>query len=331
MKKLIIPLVISSLTFNIFANDNINIGDDFVIDNSAGNDIKTITPLNRAPKSKMFLIGEKQYLVIKLDMHNDNWLLGFPEYISPALDTGDDRGRTFSLGLSALLEGTTGSIELSAYSNLFSKLTTGVNLGTEDYPHYQQKTMEETKISLKARILKDKFNQGYLIVGASYSEKSDQERLTGAIQTAWHEAWAGAKGWNTYENIPQNMMERDVSGTVGFGKKINLAKGDHNSLDIVAEGEIEFSSAGNTESKINARSEIIYQGAKTRLAVFGQGAMSFDGKIERSFGAEVEYAFDSFGIKLAPGMGVYNSKTNEDRDYNSGAEWVYTLYLKAII
>jgi hypothetical protein len=30
-------------------------------------------------------------------------------------------------------------------------------------------------------------------------------------------------------------------------------------------------------------------------------------------------------------MGVYNSKTNEDRDYNYGSEWVYTLYLKAIM
>jgi hypothetical protein len=331
MKKLIIPLVISSLSLNIFAYENLSIGNDFVVDNSEGNEIKTITPSNRGTKSKMFLIGEKQYLVIKLDMHNDNWLLGFPEYISPALDTGDDRGRTFSLGLSALLEGTTGSIELSAYSHLFSKLATGVNLGSEDYPHYQQLTMEETKISLKARILKDKFNQGYLIVGASYTEKSDQEKLTGAIQTAWHEAWAGTKSWNTYENISQNMMERDASATVGFGKKINLAKADHNFLDLVAEGEIEFSSAGKTESKINARSEIVYQGAKTRIAIYAQGAMTFEGKIERSFGAEVEYAFDSFGIKLAPGMGVYNSKTNEDSDYNSGPEWVYTLYLKAIL
>jgi hypothetical protein len=118
---------------------------------------------------------------------------------------------------------------------------------------------------------------------------------------------------------------------VGFGKKFNLAKGDQNSLDIVAEGEIEFSTAGNSESKINAKSEIVYQGPRVRMAVFGQGAMTFDGKIERSFGAEVEYAFDSFGIKLAPGMGVYNSKTNEDRDYNFGPEWVYTLYLKAIM
>jgi len=331
MKKIILPLAIFTLSTSLLAHDGLDIGDDFVMENNSALQVQTISALHRTPKSKIFLIGEKEYLVVKLDMHNDNWLLGFPEYISPALDTGDDRGRTFSLGLSATLEGSTGSVELSAYSNLFSRLATGVNLGSEDYPHYQQYTMEENKISLKARILKDKFNQGYLIIGASYTEKSDQERLTGAIQTAWHESWAGSKGWNTYENLPQHLMKRDMSATVGIGKKINLNSTENYSLDVIAEGEIELSSAGNTESKVNGKTEIVYQGKKLKMAISAQAAMTFDQKIERNFGAEIEYAFDSFGIKLAPGMGVYNSNTNEDRDYNSGPEWVYTLYLKAII
>ncbi len=265
---------------------------------------------------RIFLVGKKTKGKFQLIHYNDEDFTGFlHKYV---MDSDDDIGRTASLLMRYTLSGDEGSIETTFENWMFTRSTGNPDVEDEQY------VLEETKVTLRSRILKKELGGAYLIIGAQFTNQSGEPVVMTYLQDVVHE-WTGS----TYRpTVGRDININYFNMIMGVGKQLNLIKTKKVRFYMTAESEVHLSSEGESETKLGLSLEggIELAGWQSInapvLAIKGYIHQDFyeDGTTERIWGGEL-----AFGIKLSkdgwmfkPGLSVAVFDTREDQEYEGG-------------
>lgn len=315
------------LSFSVHAkggdkNDEIDfsiIGDDFNFPN------REIEREFKDPK-RIFLVGKTIKGKFQLIHYNDEDFTGLLH--GNIIPKDDDVGRTASLLMRYTIAGDEGSIESTLENWMFTKPTG--NPDDED----EQYVLEETKVTVRARMLKKELGGAYLLIGAQFTNQSGEPVVMTYLQDVIHQ-------WTDSTHRPT--VGRDININyfnmiMGVGKQLNLIKTKQVRFYLQTEGEIHLSSAGEKETKLAMSLEggIELAGWQSIeapvLAIKGWIHQDFyeDGTLERIWGAEI-----AFGIRLTksgwmfrPGISISVYDTREDLEYEGDISYNTAIFFR---
>ncbi len=262
---------------------------------------------------------------------NDNFLHG--GYRQLASDkSGDDRGRTFSIGTHYKLVGEKGELRINLDSVGFSRLYQTAP-GSERYfinengDLYQDFLERDTlDISLRKKFEEDA--QKYLILGGELEHNTDEGMFAQAIQDQWHSAWNGAD-MVQYENIDHMENKTYLKAYGGVGKEWLKDLGNWK-CKATAESTIKVSTEGFGKTELGVRADAqISSGTSLgrnkdnpwlTVALWAEGNVNLEGEREENAGIEISTSTKVNNWKIKPFIGMNYHNEKEDKLFGLGKD-----------
>lgn len=176
-----------------------------------GDDFATV---EETKSNQMWLIGEVIDSSFRVVHTNDEDLFGFL-HKSGLIPKDDDMGRTAALLLAYRIVGERGRIDVNLNNQLFARISDGY---TDDDD--VQDILEETSLSVVARVIHNEDKKTYFIVGVNYTNLLEKPLVMTYLQDFVHEMGAGTP--RTSLNGERN--EHFARAIVGAGKTFQLVK-----------------------------------------------------------------------------------------------------------
>lgn len=230
MKNLILSIVVTLLSLNVYAT---NLDTDLLSGEfNLGQENQT--------KRSIWLIGEVTDTNFRVLHTNDEDLLGFLHKLD-AIPSDDDIGRTAGLNLTYQIIGENGRLDISANSQLFTRIPDGYT-DSDDI----QDILEETSLSVVARIIHSEEKKTYFIVGMNYTHLSEKPVVMTYLQDFVHQMGAGTPRVSLEGDLNQHF----VRAIVGAGKVFEVIRNQAVAFSIAAEVTAELATRITDQSRL---------------------------------------------------------------------------------
>ncbi len=269
------------------------------------------------------LVGNVEESSLRINTSNDNHLHGlFSKAGGQDLD-GNDRGRTFGLNLDYSLIGSEGEFRVNYESVIFTQLKEADKDGyyyVNEDGEFLQDLLERNRLDVSLRRLMDK--DKYLIVGVELEQLTDDGKVAGPIQRAWHKI---NKKNIQYDN--QDYRDDEINLTVygGLGKswmkdignwkctsKIEGTLGQNilnfDDTYIKARGEVEF----NSNDLLGGREENPF----VLLSAWAEGSLETEGDYTTGAGVTMSFPRQLGKWEIKPEVGFSIKDEKEDRYFS---------------
>lgn len=222
MKKLILCCAILLFTNLSWGDDSNLLSNDFDLTSQASDS-----------KRRLWLLGEVSDTNFSIVHTNDEDLLGFLHKLG-LIPSDDDIGRTAALNLAYEIIGENGRIDIGLNSQLFSSIPDGYD-DSDDI----QNILEETTVSIVARLIKSEEKKTYVILGVSYTNQAEHPVIMTYLQDFIHRMGAGTPRQSLHGDLDSHF----VNAIIGAGKVFEIIKNERVTVSVVAEVTAEVSTS----------------------------------------------------------------------------------------
>ncbi len=273
------------------------------------------------------ILGKIESSSLLINTSNDNHLHGLWRKMAGPEYDGNDRGRTFGLNLDYTLKGSEGEFRLNYESVIFTQLAEtapGSNrFYVNDEGAYRQDLLERNRLDMSLRRNID--NDGvYYIAGVELEELSDEGRVGGPLQEAWHKAFKKA-GNIQYDN--QDHMDDEINLTLygGLGKTWMKDIGNWKCTSTI-EGTIGYNILDSEDAYFKTRGSLEINSneflGRTKespfflLTLWAEGSLETKGGNQTGAGVNLSFPREVGKWQIAPQIGFSVKDEKEDRFFS---------------
>jgi len=281
------------------------------------------------------LLGEIQFVNVKLNNGNDNFLNGVLQY-NPNLRKydGDDKGRTFGFENQVKVVGDKGTLSMQAESYGLSKLTTKNGSRKNNYGRTYLNYLEVNTVGGR---LDSNFNVAetptrkttdYTIATLSYEQSTENGKFSKEVQQWWHQQF---KNFIQYDYVKENEEIKTIKIMGGLGKEWiqNLGRWRCALKSEVQVGMSRSSSKINSSSSTELSMASSLDVSNSRLPwvalnLWLQGSIGHAG-ITREAGGEISFPIKKVNYTMMPFIGIERHKNERDKKYGNTDEIYHVL------